>query len=295
MPDKTTLGVKYVSLADAAQSLRCTVAELIHWGATGQIRLGVLLPTYGTDPRFARTETGGFCFRATVDRREFAYLDRGQIQEIEAGQSAHPNWVRLEDGAVVTHSVDTSLGDISVSLSVSPEPWSFGADSLWIQKSEAERVRAILTSSEDANEGDAAEKSDPKNKLPDMKSSMSSKSCSEDAAAPKPLTTALIVQLFGSHMGLENPAKVMSEYPKWATANGALIRRGERGLTGESDVSAWNPVRFALNLLEKAPVIPSLGQRLTARNLDTVFEFRQLADWKEEWKSKRPIQSISKR
>jgi hypothetical protein len=114
----------------------------------------------------------------------------------------------------------------------------------------------------------------------------------EDAEAarkadlPPYLTTSDLVGCFGGHMGVGNPAKVLSEYPKWATENGALIQRGRRGTPSKSnpDISAWDPVQFALNLLDKKPLptLDGLGN-LKQQHLDTVFSMKSLAEWKPIW------------
>lgn len=109
---------------------------------------------------------------------------------------------------------------------------------------------------------------------------------------PPYLTTSDLVGCFGAYMGVKKPAKVLSEYPVWARKNGALVRRGKRGKpTKENpDVSAWNPVMFAQNLLDKKPLpqLDELGE-LKQQHLDTVFSMKPLAKWKPIWGKSKPL------
>ena len=109
---------------------------------------------------------------------------------------------------------------------------------------------------------------------------------------PPYLTTADLLGCFGGHMGVENPAKVLSEYPDWATKNGALVQRGKRGRSTKENpnVSAWNPVQFALNLLCKKPLprLSGIGN-LKQEHLDTVFGMKSLAKWKPIWATSKPL------
>jgi hypothetical protein len=114
----------------------------------------------------------------------------------------------------------------------------------------------------------------------------------DDTDEPPYLTTSDLVGCFCGYMGVNNPAKVLSEYPKWATRNGALVSRGKRGkpTNANPDSSAWNPVQFALNLLNKKP-LPQLDEigDLKQQHLDTVFSMKSLAKWKPIWTKSKPF------
>lgn len=109
---------------------------------------------------------------------------------------------------------------------------------------------------------------------------------------PPYLTTSDLVACFGGYMGVSNPAKVLSEYPKWAARNGALVSRGRRGAPSKTkpDISKWDPVLFALNLLNKNP-LPKLMEIgiLKQQHLDTVFSKRSLTEWKPIWIKNKPL------
>jgi hypothetical protein len=114
----------------------------------------------------------------------------------------------------------------------------------------------------------------------------------QETVVPPYLTTSDLVGCFCGYMGVTNPAKVLSEYPRWATKDGALVQRGRKGAPSKSkpDISAWNPVQFALNLLDKKPLpkLDGLGY-LTQQHLDTVFSMKSLAEWKPIWITKKPL------
>lgn len=114
----------------------------------------------------------------------------------------------------------------------------------------------------------------------------------QDTDTPPYRTTSDLVACFGGYMGVDNPAKVLSEYPKWATKNGALVSRGKRGkpTNANPDSSAWNPVQFALNLLDKKPLphLSGIGN-LKQQHLDTVFSMKSLAEWKPIWIANKPL------
>lgn len=109
---------------------------------------------------------------------------------------------------------------------------------------------------------------------------------------PPYLTTSDLVGCFGGYMGVENPAKVLSGYPRWATKNGALVHRGKRGKPTKENpnVSAWNPVQFALNLLGKKPIptLSGLG-KLKQEHLNTAFGIKSLTEWKPFWTNSKPL------
>jgi hypothetical protein len=109
---------------------------------------------------------------------------------------------------------------------------------------------------------------------------------------PTGLTTSELIDCFGGYMGVKNPAKVLSEYPVWATKSGALIQRGRRGKPSKTapDISAWHPVQFALNLLNKnpLPVVDGLGD-LKQQYLDTAFSMKSLNKWKPIWARSKPL------
>lgn len=108
---------------------------------------------------------------------------------------------------------------------------------------------------------------------------------------PHYITTSELVAAFGGFMGVGDPRKVISEYPNWATKNKALIRKGRRGRATEHnpDVSAWDPVKFALNLLEKRPrpMISGKG-KLTSNDLDAAFSMLGIDEWMGLWKAQKP-------
>ena len=114
----------------------------------------------------------------------------------------------------------------------------------------------------------------------------------QEADPPPYLTTSDLVGCFCGYMGVDNPAKVLSEYPEWATKDGALVQRGRRGAPSKtkSDISAWNPVQFALNLLDKKPLphLSGIGH-LKQQHLDTVFSMKSLAEWKPIWIANKPL------
>ncbi len=109
---------------------------------------------------------------------------------------------------------------------------------------------------------------------------------------PPFLTTTELIACFGGYMGVTNPAKVLSEYPKWAIKDMALVHKGRPGKPSRErpDVSEWNPVRFALNLLDKNPLpqLDGLGD-LKQQHLDTVFSFKSLIEWRPLWMKSKPI------
>ncbi len=108
---------------------------------------------------------------------------------------------------------------------------------------------------------------------------------------PQFLTTSELVECFMGYMGVENPAKVLSEYPMWACKNGASVTKGKRGKPSKTspDSSQWNPVQFALNLLEKRPlpILSGIG-KLKSIDLDIVFRMKLLQPWEQEWKKRKP-------
>lgn len=108
---------------------------------------------------------------------------------------------------------------------------------------------------------------------------------------PPYVTTKELVGCFGGHMGVKNPAKVLSEYPVWARKDGALVHRGRRGKPSKTTpaISEWNPVQFAINLLDKRPlpVIDGIGE-LMQHHLDTVFGYKSLDSWKPIWRKEKP-------
>lgn len=114
----------------------------------------------------------------------------------------------------------------------------------------------------------------------------------QETNVPPYLTTSDLVGCFGGYMGVDNPGKVLSEYPKWATRNAALVQKGKRGKPSKEnrDISAWNPVQFALNLLDKRP-LPQLDELgvLQQKHLDTVFGMKSLAKWKSIWIKSKPL------
>lgn len=106
-----------------------------------------------------------------------------------------------------------------------------------------------------------------------------------DDTHPPYLTTREITDCFMEFMGVDDPSKVLSEYPEWATRNGGLVLRGSRGRTNDS---AWNPVQFALNLLDKNPRPTVAGKGpLKLDHLDAVFKLK-LDQWEPIWRAKRP-------
>lgn len=123
MDDESNLQRRYYRLAEAAQGLGCSAADLLHLGAIGRVQLGIMMQTGGLDPRVSRTESGGYSFKATLDRREFAAVDRGYLQNIEADGCAHPSSVQLLDGYWVNE----------VTLTVR-------ADQLWITAEDLDRI-----------------------------------------------------------------------------------------------------------------------------------------------------------
>lgn len=114
----------------------------------------------------------------------------------------------------------------------------------------------------------------------------------ERESLPPGLTTSELISCFGGYMGVKNPAKVLSEYPVWTKKNGALLSKGRRGKPSKSkpDTSEWNPVQFALNLLEKIPlpVLEGLGE-LKQQHLDTVFSMKSLNQWRLIWGRSKPL------
>jgi hypothetical protein len=114
----------------------------------------------------------------------------------------------------------------------------------------------------------------------------------EHEQLPPYITTSELVGCFGGYMGVANPAKVLSGYPKWTTKGGALVQRGRRGTPSKAkpDISAWNPVQFALNLLDKRPLprVSGIGN-LKQQHLDTVFGMKSLAEWKPLWIRNKPL------
>jgi hypothetical protein len=112
-----------------------------------------------------------------------------------------------------------------------------------------------------------------------------------ESELPRGLTTSVLLSCLGGYIGVEDPAKVLSGYPDWAMANGALMQRGRPGRPSHTnpDVSEWNPVQFALNLFARKP-LPTLAGigKLHAKHIDTVFEGASLSAWKPIWQLKRP-------
>lgn len=112
------------------------------------------------------------------------------------------------------------------------------------------------------------------------------------AAMPPYITTTELVACFGGYMGVQDPNKVISGYPNWATKNRACITRGKAGAVSANNpnVSQWDPVQFALNLLAKRPIPQLSGKgKLRQQDLDTVFSMRSLDAWKPRWVKSKPL------
>lgn len=131
----------------------------------------------------------------------------------------------------------------------------------------------------------------PKVSIPDLhveKQLSDGSADDENARAPAPgstsprsyLSTRQLAECFCSHTGLKDTHDRLSNYPDWATKDKALVVPGKRG---EKHGGQWDPVQFALNLLERKTMIGIPGARLKIKHLDPVFGFKELLPWKDEW------------
>lgn len=102
--------------------------------------------------------------------------------------------------------------------------------------------------------------------------------------SPGPLSTKVLAECFCSVSGLRDLRHRLSELPKWAVEDGALVQRGRRG---DKSGSLWDPVQFAINLYRRDPKIGIPPHKLRKDELDNIFEFEALADWKNEWKRRK--------
>ncbi len=87
---------KYFPLPKAAEILNCTVEDIVHWGATGIVKIGIPYESDGFNPPHIYDETN--LNKLLPDYMDFAFIDKGYLFNSEFYGRCTFSSLELPDG-----------------------------------------------------------------------------------------------------------------------------------------------------------------------------------------------------